>query len=60
MEEVLSEVEFTWGVVGVMVYLVAVFIFVEFKWRWLTVLAKGLVVVMLIACVVTLGGVWME
>lgn len=43
-----------------MVYLVAVFIFLDNKRRWLTVLAKGLAVVMLIACVVTLVTVRME
>lgn len=50
----LTETQFSFFIVGMIVFFTIAFFFVSYKRRWLTVLSKVMAVFMILACIITL------
>lgn len=50
----LTETQFSFFIVGMIVFFTITFFTISYKRRWLTLLSKALAVFMILACIITL------
>lgn len=55
----LTETQFSLGIIGIMVFLTIAFFTASYKWRWLTLIYKAVVLFLFLVCIITLIGLYL-